>query len=119
MCFLGVRFEVGVKLPPLKLVRIVLVCSNMPGVTAFTVLWLLRRNQLGGGGVKLPPTQIRVNKLKSGIKSCSKVTLILLSNVVCNSSDETNFSHKLLLTNIQLSKILKAFANWSSANITF
>ena len=53
------------------------------------------------------------------MKICSKVTLIILSNVVCNSSDETNFSHKLLLTNIQLSKILKAFANWSSANITF
>ena len=35
----------------------------------------------------------------------------------CN--DETNFPHKLLLTNTQVSKIRKAFANGSSANIKF
>ena len=36
-----------------------------------------------------------------------------------SSGDETNFPHKLLLTNIQVSKIRKAFANGSSANIKF
>ena len=39
--------------------------------------------------------------------------------MVGNSNDETNFRHKLLLINTQVSKILKAFANGSSANIKF
>ena len=43
--------------------------------------------------------------------------LKLSSNVVGDTTDETNFSHKLLLTNIQVLKIPKAFANNSSANI--
>ena len=34
-------------------------------------------------------------------------------------NDETNFPHKLLLTNTQVSKIRKAFANGSSTNIKF
>ena len=38
-------------------------------------------------------------------------------NVVGGSNDENNFQHKLLLTNTQVSKLLKAFANNSSANI--
>ena len=36
-----------------------------------------------------------------------------------SSNDETNFAHKLLLTETQVSKIHKAFANVSSANIKF
>ena len=32
-------------------------------------------------------------------------------------NDETNFPHKLLLTNTQVSRLPKAFANNSSANI--
>ena len=39
------------------------------------------------------------------------------SNVVDDSNDENNFPHKLLLTNTQVSKFCKAFANGSSANI--
>ena len=39
--------------------------------------------------------------------------------MIRNSNDETNFPHKLLLTNTQVSKIRKAFANGSSANIKF
>ena len=35
-----------------------------------------------------------------------------------NSNDEINFQHKLLLTNTQVSKICKAFAN-GSANMKF
>ena len=33
-----------------------------------------------------------------------------------NSNDESNFRYKLLLTNTQVSKLDKAFANGSSAN---
>ena len=39
------------------------------------------------------------------------------SNVVGKSNDENNFPHKLLLTNTQVSKVLKAFENGSTANI--
>ena len=38
------------------------------------------------------------------------------SNVVGNPNDEKNFPHKLLLTNTQVLKLRKAFANNSSAN---
>ena len=41
----------------------------------------------------------------------------LSSNVVGDSNDENNFLHKLLLTNTQVSKLCKAFANNTSANI--
>ena len=37
--------------------------------------------------------------------------------MVGDSNDETNFPHKLLLTNKQISRTCKAFANSSSANI--
>ena len=57
------------------------------------------------------------NKLKSGMKNGTKVTLKLSSNVVGDSNDENNFPHKLLLTNTQVSKFCKAFANGLSANI--
>ena len=43
--------------------------------------------------------------------------LNLSSNLIGNSNIETNFPYKLLLTNTQLSKICKAFANGSSASI--
>ena len=36
-----------------------------------------------------------------------------------NFNGETNFEHKLLLTDTQVSKIRKAFENASSANINF
>ena len=39
--------------------------------------------------------------------------------MIGNSNDETNFSHKLSLNKAQVSKIRKAFANGSSANIKF
>ena len=45
------------------------------------------------------------------------VTLKISSNFVGDSNDENNFPHKLLLTNTQVSKLRKAFANNSSANI--
>ena len=65
--------------------------------------------------VKLSNSQL--NKLKSAIKNGTKVTLRLSSNVFGDSNDENNFPHKLLLTNTQVSRLRKAFANDSSASI--
>ena len=65
--------------------------------------------------VKVSNSQL--NKLKSGIKNGTQVTINLSSNAVDESNDETNFFHKLLLTNTQVSKIRKAFANGLSSNI--
>ena len=55
----------------------------------------------------------QINKLKSEIKDGTEVTLNLSSNAVSASSDETDFPHKLLLNNTQVSGIHKAFANGS------
>ena len=44
--------------------------------------------------LKLPNSQL--NKLKSGIKNGTELTLKLSSNVVGDSNDENNFPHKLL-----------------------
>ena len=38
------------------------------------------------------------DKLNSGTKNVTEVTLSLSSNVVSDSNDEISFSHKLLLT---------------------
>ena len=65
--------------------------------------------------VKLSNWQL--NKLKSGIKNGTEVTLKISSSIVGDSNDENNCPHKLLLTNIQVSKLRKAFENGSSANI--
>ena len=65
--------------------------------------------------VKLSNSQL--NELKSGIKIGTEVTLKFSSNVVGDSNDETNFPHELLLTNTQVSRFRKAFANSSSANM--
>ena len=59
----------------------------------------------------------KLNKLKSGIKNGTEVTLKILLNVVGESNHENNFPHKLLLTNTQVLKLRKAFANNSSDNI--
>ena len=49
--------------------------------------------------VKLSNSEL--NKLKSATKNGTDVVLRLSSNMIGNSNDETNFSHKLLLTNRQ------------------
>ena len=67
--------------------------------------------------VKLPNSQF--NKLKSGIKNDTQVTINLSSSPVGESNDETNYLHKLLLINTQVSKIRKAFPNELSAIIKF
>ena len=49
-------------------------------------------------------SNLQLNELTSGIKNGNGVTLKLSSNVTGDSNDETNFQHKLLLTNIKLCK---------------
>ena len=65
--------------------------------------------------VKLSNSQL--NKLKSAIKNETEVVLRLSSNTDDNSNDETDFPHKLLLTNRQVANLLKAFANYLSTDI--
>ena len=55
--------------------------------------------------VQLPNSQL--NKLKLGIKNGTWVTSKSSSNVVGDSNDETNFPHKFLLTNTQVSRSVK------------
>ena len=63
--------------------------------------------------VKLLNSQL--NKLKSAIKNETEILLRLSSNMI--GDNETNFLHMLLLTNTQVSRLRKAFANHSSADI--
>ena len=57
--------------------------------------------------VKLSNSQLI--KLKSEIKKETEIDLKLSSNMI--GDNETNFRHKLLLTNRQVSNLHKAFAN--------
>ena len=63
--------------------------------------------------VKLSNSQF--NKLQSAIKHETEVVLRLSSNMI--GDDETNYPHKLLLTNRQVSNLRKSFANYLSTNI--
>ena len=63
--------------------------------------------------VKLSNSQL--NKLKSAIKNQTEVGLRLSSNMI--GENETNFQHKLLLTNRQVLNVCKAFANYLSTDI--
>ena len=55
----------------------------------------------------------RLNKLKSGIKDGTEVTLNVYSNVIGDYNDETNYPHQLLLTDTQVLRVRKPFANGS------
>ena len=63
--------------------------------------------------VKLSNSQL--NRLKSAIKN--KTELRLSSKMVGNSDNETNFPHKLLLTNRQVANLGKVCTNNSSTDI--
>ena len=65
--------------------------------------------------IKLSNSQL--NKLKSGIRNGTEVTLKISSNDVGDSYDENNLQHELLLAKTQVSRLRKAFSNSSSANI--
>ena len=45
----------------------------------------------------------KLNKLKSGIKNDTRVTIKLSSDVVDDSNIDTNFPQKLVLPNLQVS----------------
>ena len=45
------------------------------------------------------------------------MVLRLSSNMTGNSDDETNFRHKLLITNRQVANLRKAFTNHKSTDI--
>ena len=57
--------------------------------------------------------------MKFAIKNWTEVTLNLSSNIIGDSNGENNFPHKLLLTNVRVSRLCKAFAKNSSANINY
>ena len=59
----------------------------------------------------------QVDELKCGIKNGTEVTLKHLSNVVGDSNDENDFSHKFLLTNTHVLRLRKAFPNSLPANV--
>ena len=61
----------------------------------------------------------QLNELKSGIENGTELTLNLLSNVIGDYNDESNFPHKILLTDTQVLMIQKAFPNGLSANTRF
>ena len=69
--------------------------------------------QYNSFNVKLSKSQL--NKLKSAIKNETEVVLRLSSNIICDN--ESNFPHKLLLTNRQVVNLRKAFANYLPTNI--
>ena len=69
--------------------------------------------QFNSLNVKLSNSQL--NKFKSVIKNETEVVLRLSSNMIVDN--ETNFPHKLLLTNRQVTNLHKAFANHLSTDI--
>ena len=75
----------------------------------------LKMTQYNSLNVKLSNSQL--NKFRSAIKNENEVVLRLSSNMV--SDNETNFPHKLLLTNRKVSNLRKAFENHLSAYITY
>ena len=67
--------------------------------------------------VKLSNSQL--NKLKSAIKNETDVVFRISSGMVGNSNDNTNFPHKLLLTDRQVANIRKVFSNNLSTDAKF
>ena len=58
-----------------------------------------------------------LNKLNFAIKNKTEAVLRLSSNIIRNLNDETNFPHKLLLTNTEVAYFRKASTNNSPVNI--
>ena len=75
--------------------------------------YLYKITQYNSLNVKLSNSQL--HKLKSSVKNETDVVLRLSSNVI--GDNESNFSHKLLLTNRQVANLRKAFANYLSTDI--
>ena len=62
-------------------------------------------------------SNLKLDESKFWIKTNTEATLKISLNVVGDSNGENNFPHKLSLTNAQVSKLCKAFANCWSVNI--
>ena len=57
-------------------------------------------------------SNFQLSKLNSAIKNEIRLVLRLSSNMTGNSNDETNFPHKLSLTNRQVASLPKVFASY-------
>ena len=66
--------------------------------------------QYNSFNVKL--SNFQLNKLKWRIKNGTEVALKLSSNVLGDPNDDTNYLHKLLLTNAQVSRLRNSFCKW-------
>ena len=66
--------------------------------------------------LNLKLSNLQLNKLKSGIKNGTEVTLKISSDVVSDFNDEINFPHKLL-TDTQILRLGKTFVKDSSPSI--
>ena len=64
--------------------------------------------------VNVKLSDLKLDKLKSATKNATEVSLRLSSNMF---GTEADFPYKLLLTDRQFSRLFKAFANKSLANI--
>ena len=69
----------------------------------FLILINTKMTQYNSLNVKLSNSQL--NKFKSAVKNKNEVVLRLSSNVI--GDNETNFAHKLLLINRQVSNLLQ------------
>ena len=77
------------------------------------ILINIKMTQYNSLNVKLSNSQL--NKFKSAIRNETEVVLRLSSNMI--GDNETNFPHKLLLTNRKVSNLRKDFTNNSSTDI--
>ena len=66
--------------------------------------------------LNLKLSNLQLNKLKSGIKNGTEVTLKVSSDVASDFNDEINFPHKLL-TDTQILRLGKTFIKNSSPSI--
>ena len=73
----------------------------------------IKMTQYNSLNIKLSNSQL--NKFKSTIKNETEVFLRLSSNII--GDNETNFPHKLLLTNRQVSNLRQSSANNSSTDV--
>ena len=65
--------------------------------------------------INIKMTQYNSLNVKLSNSQLNEIVLRLLSNMI--GDNETNFAHKLLLTNRQVSNLRKAFSNHLSADI--
>ena len=87
--------------------NIILLTVSLLNIKYILISINIKITQCNSLNVKLSNSQF--NKLKSAIKNENEVVLRLSANMIGN--DETNFPHKLLLTNRQVLNLRKAFSN--------